>query len=226
MGAAPCCSHALEQVDGSGLHRPIGPHDAGRHADVFGQAVVGPELPLACGRPISGGDIGRGGGRQRHPLASRAAQPEAPSRAWWMCSRSKSVVGEYAGDEGWSAGCGGNPCSACARLARREGFDGGDAWSDEVVTLDRAEFVDGEFLVFVDRSRGDALGLEIVYHKSGLLVKAMDPGLVTSWNRRHPDLDVRNGDVIVAVNSVSQDPHRMVDECTRQIPLKMRVKRW
>lgn len=84
----------------------------------------------------------------------------------------------------------------------------------------------GEFRVMLDRTRGVPLGIDIIYWEDNtLLVEAVIGGLVQDWNRRHPKLRVRRGDVVVEVNGVMGDMHRLVDECTKNNVLWMTLRR-
>ena len=61
------------------------------------------------------------------------------------------------------------------------------------------------FTISVDRSNGEALGMEILpdHGYGGFLITEVTPGgLIDAWNNTNPELDVRPGDMIMTINSV------------------------
>jgi len=108
--------------------------------------------------------------------------------------------------------------SACNRLASPE--------SEILEQFPAIPDLDGEFEVTLDKSSGTPLGIDIVYWESNtLLVEGVVGGLVQDWNRRYPRFGIRSGDLVVEVNGVRGDMHRLVDECTKKSVLKMTLRR-
>lgn len=86
-----------------------------------------------------------------------------------------------------------------------------------------------EYIVRFDRSNGTKLGID-VDHRDGesLIIEGISlgtDGLVAEWNASNPELAVRVGDRIVAANGVSKDAMRMVEECKRLGPVKVKLRR-
>lgn len=83
-----------------------------------------------------------------------------------------------------------------------------------------------EFSITLDKSDGMKLGID-VDHQDGvtLLIEAVSGGLMEAWNNNHPDSRVRQGDRIVEVNALRNDVLALVDECKKNQPLKMKIRR-
>merc|ERR1712060_395361 len=108
--------------------------------------------------------------------------------------------------------------SACVKLASPD--------SEVLENLPAQPEVDGEFQVVLDKSSGSPLGIDIVYWENNtLLVEGVVGGLVQDWNYRYPRLGIRRGDVVLEVNGVKGDMHRLVDECTKRSVLKLTLRR-
>lgn len=86
----------------------------------------------------------------------------------------------------------------------------------------------GAFLVRVDRSGGQALGIEVIAASADTIeVKAIKAGgLVETWNQTHPSEAIRPGDAIVRVNGHRGPglPETFLREIHRLEPLEFVVK--
>lgn len=84
-----------------------------------------------------------------------------------------------------------------------------------------------EYMVTLDKSDGDKLGID-VDHKDGstLLVEMINEGLVKAWNDKPGNQDkVALGDRIVEVNGFQSDVMKLVDECKKNQVLKLKILR-
>jgi len=80
--------------------------------------------------------------------------------------------------------------------------------------------------VTLDRSGGQPLGIDISYTADGTLrVEAIYGGIVLAWNRKNPGMCIRTGDLVLEVNGMRGSSHRLVDACTRELPLTMKIRR-
>mmetsp|Transcript_25315 Transcript_25315/g.79860 ORF Transcript_25315/g.79860 Transcript_25315/m.79860 type:complete len:164 (-) Transcript_25315:107-598(-) len=88
---------------------------------------------------------------------------------------------------------------------------------------------DSEFTISLTKSEASIkVGLMAVPKKhKGLRVKEVRPGLLAQWNADHPDLEVRPGDHVVAVNGVGREngPDPMLDRLTEDTVLEILVRR-
>ncbi|CAK9013024.1 Putative NADPH:quinone oxidoreductase 1 [Durusdinium trenchii] len=85
---------------------------------------------------------------------------------------------------------------------------------------------DGEFIIVLDKTNGERLGMD-VDHEDGrtLAVDAITGGLIQKWNEEHPDKALKPKDRIVEVNGLRGDVLQLVDECKKPKVLKIYVKR-
>jgi len=85
---------------------------------------------------------------------------------------------------------------------------------------------DFDHSVTVSRHHGNNLGI-VVDQSDGayLRVQAVNPGLIKDWNRQHPALAIREGDLIVEVNGIVGNAQLMFSECKRRTLLHMKVRR-
>ncbi|CAE7206680.1 ADCK1, partial [Symbiodinium natans] len=68
------------------------------------------------------------------------------------------------------------------------------------------------YVVQVDRTAGDVLGLQVDETPDGrLLVLGVKPGLVQDWNDTHPSMQVLPGDILLAVNGQKRDANGLMD---------------
>lgn len=83
-----------------------------------------------------------------------------------------------------------------------------------------------EFMVALDKTKGASLGIDVDHRLSGsLLICNIFGGCVQGWNREHPDLAVKVGDHIVAVNGVSGHPCGLMTECWKNQVHMVRIRR-
>lgn len=88
---------------------------------------------------------------------------------------------------------------------------------------------DEPFLIEVDRTNGDLLGIDImgVDAESGtpafLHIVGIREGLIENWNVQNPDLSVCKGDKFTKVNALSEDVDAMTEECKRHKRLTITV---
>jgi len=86
---------------------------------------------------------------------------------------------------------------------------------------------DDEYTITLDKKDGSRLGVD-VDHQDGstLLIEAVTGGLVEAWNAAHAvELKVSAGDRVVEVNGIRGDVLQLVDECKKNQPLKMKLRR-
>lgn len=83
-----------------------------------------------------------------------------------------------------------------------------------------------EVSIAVDRTEGARLGID-VDHSDGksLLIEHVSSGLVSAWNKEHPDMAVQEGDRLVAANGVRGDAIELVEECRKNAVLRLTVRR-
>lgn len=82
-----------------------------------------------------------------------------------------------------------------------------------------------EISVYLDRSKGGSLGLELSPLDEGLLVKDVLQGLVREWNESNPQAAMLPGDRIVAVNAEAGDARRLLEEVASSRVLRFTVLR-
>merc|ERR1719374_463912 len=67
----------------------------------------------------------------------------------------------------------------------------------------------GEFTISLVKEEGVSLGVDVDPGVgSSLLIDSVNPGLIQSWNRSHPDEMVEPGDYIIEVNGVLGEASR------------------
>mmetsp|Transcript_6434 Transcript_6434/g.17914 ORF Transcript_6434/g.17914 Transcript_6434/m.17914 type:complete len:153 (-) Transcript_6434:150-608(-) len=81
-----------------------------------------------------------------------------------------------------------------------------------------------EFTVTVHRSKRDLLGVEVDSVEGGLLIESLEAGLIQEWNMSNPNMMVRQGDRITAVNGFREVP-KVVEECKTEQVLVMTIVR-
>jgi len=80
--------------------------------------------------------------------------------------------------------------------------------------------------VFVDKSNGDRLGINIDQAPEGILVTSVEEiGLVAVWNQFRPAERIEAGDKILAVNSAQADSQAMLHEIKKNQVLLLTVKK-
>jgi len=70
-----------------------------------------------------------------------------------------------------------------------------------------------EMLVRVDKNQG-SLGVDIHFAPNGvaLVIQQVNPGLMMTWNKEHPERVIKPHDRIMRVNSVMWNPSAMLLE--------------
>eukprot|EP00405_Crypthecodinium_cohnii_P025147 CAMPEP_0206495910 /NCGR_PEP_ID=MMETSP0324_2-20121206/48972_1 /ASSEMBLY_ACC=CAM_ASM_000836 /TAXON_ID=2866 /ORGANISM="Crypthecodinium cohnii, Strain Seligo" /LENGTH=153 /DNA_ID=CAMNT_0053980581 /DNA_START=66 /DNA_END=527 /DNA_ORIENTATION=- len=141
----------------------------------------------------------------------------------------EKVVGAMSSSLPMCSGCCNSDDKACAALISNcENLIAPDTeFVEEFPGASRAfREQDGEFEIVLDKRKGTPLGIDIVYWENNtLLVEAVVGGLVEEWNKKHPKLSVQSGDVLLEVNGIRGDRHRLVDECTKRSTLKVTFRR-
>mmetsp|Transcript_15179 Transcript_15179/g.34604 ORF Transcript_15179/g.34604 Transcript_15179/m.34604 type:complete len:334 (-) Transcript_15179:67-1068(-) len=76
----------------------------------------------------------------------------------------------------------------------------------------------GQATVVLEKQPGQSFGLKLTGGRlaGSIKVHAVNEGLVSEWNAKAPDLEVRPGDVIVKVNGIADDTTRMVEELKKE----------
>ncbi|CAK0816790.1 unnamed protein product, partial [Prorocentrum cordatum] len=84
-----------------------------------------------------------------------------------------------------------------------------------------------EFNVVIDKTAGQALGVEIdSLDGTSLLITAVTTGgLIQQWNDDHPELALKPGDRIVEVNGIRDDVNSIFEECSEDRILELLVVR-
>mmetsp|Transcript_65300 Transcript_65300/g.199829 ORF Transcript_65300/g.199829 Transcript_65300/m.199829 type:complete len:254 (-) Transcript_65300:105-866(-) len=83
-----------------------------------------------------------------------------------------------------------------------------------------------EFIVELDRTGGqDNLGMKIRCDTFLEVTKVKDEGLVAAWNARRSDTAIRKGDRIVEVNGERGSAQSLLQEVTREAPLRIVIQR-
>lgn len=95
----------------------------------------------------------------------------------------------------------------------------------EAPSSDKLQPGSDEFTITLDRTDGSKLGID-VDHRDGtnLYIDSVSGGLVSEWNKQHPDREVKPGGLILEVNGVCGEVLKMVDECKRRRPLVVRIR--
>mmetsp|Transcript_59994 Transcript_59994/g.105006 ORF Transcript_59994/g.105006 Transcript_59994/m.105006 type:complete len:157 (-) Transcript_59994:74-544(-) len=81
-----------------------------------------------------------------------------------------------------------------------------------------------EYTITLDKTDGTRLGID-VDNQDGvtLLIESINGGLVEKWNKDNPNSKVRPNDRIVEVNGVRDDLMLLVDECKKNMVLKIKL---
>lgn len=83
-----------------------------------------------------------------------------------------------------------------------------------------------EFTAVVNLSNQTRLGVDADWADGKtLFIKAVLSGAVEEWNNQHPDIAIRSGDRIIAVNNSTGDAQAMVKECRDKTVLSLVVRR-
>merc|ERR1712217_899243 len=82
-----------------------------------------------------------------------------------------------------------------------------------------------EFDITLDRSEGDRLGMDVDHlDEERLCIAEIEQGgLLWQWNQDHPDNPVKKGDCIIEVNQVRGDVSQLVNECTKEVVLQVKL---
>lgn len=105
------------------------------------------------------------------------------------------------------------------RAKSTDELDGSSAWADLILGPN-------EFKVILDMSGKTILGIDVDWADGKTLyIKSVQLGAVHQWNLAHaPDLEVKPGDRVMAVNGRSGDTAAMVRECRNSGRLELRVR--
>lgn len=80
--------------------------------------------------------------------------------------------------------------------------------------------------VVLKRTRTEsALGLGLFENANDLIVQSIGPGMLSAWNRAHPELEVRRGAVILAINGKTGDPKTLFERLRNDAFLRLKLKR-
>lgn len=94
------------------------------------------------------------------------------------------------------------------------------------IEASQTHHADGTFIVCVDRTGGEPLGVDIECVGDGtpFIVESITSGLIETWNTRHPNEQVRCGDRLIEANGIS-DPWDLIATCKSKSELKLRFWR-
>merc|ERR1719433_2654385 len=82
------------------------------------------------------------------------------------------------------------------------------------------------YLVTLDKTAGGSLGLDISHDNGATIrVESVKGGLVAGWNVAHPDLEVCAGDYIVQVNGTRGEAALLLEQCSKDELLEVRLAR-
>merc|ERR1712182_118663 len=85
---------------------------------------------------------------------------------------------------------------------------------DEVEAVVVEQLSQHEYIVYLDRSRGDPLGIDVDGSNGvSLVVQAVNGGLVQAWNDKNPDRKVRPGDHLIDANGIRDDAVELMRQC-------------
>lgn len=88
------------------------------------------------------------------------------------------------------------------------------------------ELAPGVHSVALDKTGGIKLGIDISQHDGRtLLVTQIRQGLVQEWNRENPCHQLRPGDRIIKVNSCQNSARRLLEECRKNVVLRIAIKK-
>jgi len=88
------------------------------------------------------------------------------------------------------------------------------------------ELAPGVHSVALDKTSGMKLGIDISQHDGRtLLVTEIREGLVKEWNRENPCHQIRPGDRILKVNSCQNSSKRLLEECRKNVVLRIAIKK-
>mmetsp|Transcript_50417 Transcript_50417/g.145305 ORF Transcript_50417/g.145305 Transcript_50417/m.145305 type:complete len:627 (-) Transcript_50417:69-1949(-) len=83
-----------------------------------------------------------------------------------------------------------------------------------------------DFSADLDRSSGEALGMDLTSEYNSLYVRRIPGGgLVERWNKAHPNSTLSVGDRIVSVNGHSGTSQELLGACDAKAPLKLKMVR-
>mmetsp|Transcript_108968 Transcript_108968/g.305002 ORF Transcript_108968/g.305002 Transcript_108968/m.305002 type:complete len:133 (-) Transcript_108968:142-540(-) len=84
-----------------------------------------------------------------------------------------------------------------------------------------------EWTITLNRTEGSSLGIDVdLTDQTTLQIEEVhDNGLVVSWNKAHPDMELRIGDRVVCVNGTSGSASALVDASKKNAELQMVVRR-
>mmetsp|Transcript_51871 Transcript_51871/g.97317 ORF Transcript_51871/g.97317 Transcript_51871/m.97317 type:complete len:899 (+) Transcript_51871:38-2734(+) len=81
-----------------------------------------------------------------------------------------------------------------------------------------------EYTITLDRTDGARLGIDVEKQDGvTLLIESINGGLVEKWNKDNPNQKVSPNDRIVEVNGVRDDLMLLVDECKKNMVLKIKL---
>mmetsp|Transcript_38995 Transcript_38995/g.107363 ORF Transcript_38995/g.107363 Transcript_38995/m.107363 type:complete len:400 (+) Transcript_38995:84-1283(+) len=82
----------------------------------------------------------------------------------------------------------------------------------------------GSFMVTLDRSGNQKLGLDVVRADGALIpIRNITGGLAEKWNQDHPTQQMKTGDAIGEVNGIKGDSSAMMQRCKVDKVLKLRI---
>jgi len=79
------------------------------------------------------------------------------------------------------------------------------------------------YKIILDRTDGSSFGAYCALDDTSLLIKSITGGLFAAWNEENPDMQVRPGDRIVAVNSVQGSGRELLTECNQEQVLEIKL---
>lgn len=83
-----------------------------------------------------------------------------------------------------------------------------------------------EWNITLVKAEGVKLGIDVdLNDNTVLVVEAIHDGLVSNWNKAHPDREVKSGDKVVSVNGTKGNAASMVDVIKTEATLEMVVQR-
>merc|ERR1719401_1137265 len=90
-----------------------------------------------------------------------------------------------------------------------------------------AEATGSEYVVVLDRSRNESLGINVSQNSQShaLPIMAVTGGLAMLWNQDHPDAKIVEGDEIVEINGARNDMSALLQRCRYDTVLRLTLRR-
>mmetsp|Transcript_75757 Transcript_75757/g.214150 ORF Transcript_75757/g.214150 Transcript_75757/m.214150 type:complete len:193 (+) Transcript_75757:104-682(+) len=118
-----------------------------------------------------------------------------------------------------------SPVKAGPRPDRPRGSADGDGAPPQDTPA--APATEHRYEITLDKTAGTRLGMDVGSAKDGkdMVIAGFANGLVEEWNRLNPHCMVKVGDRIVQVNDCTGDAEKLIDECKKNMLLRVHLVR-